>query len=125
MPGLRNIMGADVFASPSQNDLQPDPPEPKPAIVPEKSPPSEPVSGTEGGATNEALAAPSASSQPPLADPIHLVTRPRIVDRADGTNLLQISGAAATMNVPLNRNQIIHLTRGIMMALERSEWALD
>lgn len=39
--------------------------------------------------------------------------------------MLQISDSATTLNVPLNCDQIIRFTLGIMTVLERADWALD
>ena len=71
-----------------------------------------------------AAAEPAAAAGPPQPD-IHLVTRLRIVEKAEGTHMLQISDSATTLNVPLNRDQIIQFTKGILTVLERCEWGLD
>ena len=53
------------------------------------------------------------------------MTRLRIVAKDKGAHVLQISDTATTLNVPLNSDQIIQFTQGILTVLERSEWALD
>jgi hypothetical protein len=125
VPGLRNIMGADVFATLSPNDLQPDPPEPKPGARPASDAAAAGPSGSAADGTATTPGEQPAQMPAPAPDPTHLVTRLRIVEKAEGTHMLQISDSATTLNVPLNRDQIIQFTRGIMTVLHRAEWGLD
>tara|TARA_R110002110_G_scaffold376568_2_gene586715 strand:+ start:224364 stop:225014 length:651 start_codon:yes stop_codon:yes gene_type:complete len=139
VPGLRGIMGDEIFAGltptmpfdPPASSTEPDQAE-KPDGSAQAS--AEPA-GTAGGATlsgdgqagptadGEAATQPDGTPAPPQPD-THLVTRLRIVEKQKGTHVLQISDAATTLNVPLNKDQIIQFTQGILTVLERSEWAL-
>lgn len=132
VPGLRGIMGGETFARLTP-DMPFDPPAPK---QPAADPPQARVPGPGGdpagivtGAGNgdsagDAAAEPAAAAGPPQPD-IHLVTRLRIVEKAKGTHVLHISDSATTLNVPLNKDQIIQFTKGILTVLERCEWGLD
>ena len=55
VPGLRNIMGADVFSTLSPNDLQPAPPEQKPDARPASD---TAAAGQSGSAADGAAATP-------------------------------------------------------------------
>ncbi|MBT4907900.1 MAG: hypothetical protein HOI57_12420 [Rhodospirillaceae bacterium] len=133
VPGLRGIMGDEAFASLTP-DMPFDPPTPKPAagdIAQTSGPGASAAGGATGGeasATEERGDAASAKAEPTPPPPqpdIHLVTRLRIVAKSEGAHVLQISDTATTLNVPLNGDQIIQFTQGILTVLERSEWALD
>jgi len=132
VPGLRSIMGDETFARLTP-DLPFDPPAPKPAAEsanqtagPAASaggmPTGDTTDNTDNGGETEAKAEPT---PPPPQPDIHLVTRLRIVAKSRGAHVLQISDTATTLNVPLNSDQIIQFTQGILTVLERSEWALD
>ena len=128
VPGLRGIMGDETFASLTP-DMPFDPPAPKPAAEgPAQT--SGPSADATGNAANtvdqDGESAAKADPAPPPPQPdIHLVTRLRIVAKDKGAHVLQISDTATTLNVPLNSDQIIQFTQGILTVLERSEWALD
>ena len=122
VPGPRNIMGANVFSTLSPNDLQPEP-------KPNARPASDTAATDQSGSSADGAAA-TPDEQPaqapaPAPDPTHLVTRLRIIERTEGTHMLQIPDSATTLNVPLNRDQIIQFTRGLMTVLDPAEWGLD
>jgi len=128
VPGLRAIMGDAAFAALTPT-MPFDPPTPSAGQNP--AAPGETAQTTDGpSATTASPAGGDAPATPGMAPPApqpdtHLVTRLRIVEKAKGTHVLQISDTATTLNVPLNKDQIIQFTQGILTVLGRSEWALD
>ncbi len=130
VPGLRSIMGDDAFARLTP-DMPFDPPAPKSATenTNQTAGTAAPAGGMPAGDANDSNAGePTARAEPTPPPPqpdIHLVTRLRIVAKAKGAHVLQISDTATTLNVPLNSDQITQFTQGILTVLERSEWALD
>ena len=134
VPGLRAIMGDETFAgltptmpcvppAPSPGQDQAGTPDGTAQASGGPTPNGAPLSGDRPSGT---AADGSASAQDPTPQPdTHLVTRLRIVEKPKGTHVLQISDAATTLNVPLNKDQIIQFTQGILTVLGRSEWALD
>jgi len=140
VPGLREIMGNETFAG-----LTPTMPFDPPASSAGQDQAETPdgtaqaggaPAGTAGSATpsgdgpagptadGDAGTPPDGTPAPPQPD-THLVTRLRIVEKPRGAHVLQISDAATTLNVPLNKDQIIQFTQGILTVLGRSEWDLD
>lgn len=130
VPGLRSIMGDDAFARLTP-DMPFDPPAPKSATesTNQTAGTAAPAGGMPAGDANDSNAGESAARTEPTPPPpqpeIHLVTRLRIVAKAKGAHVLQISDTATTLNVPLNSDQITQFTQGILTVLERSERALD
>lgn len=138
VPGLRAIMGDETFAGLTPT-MPFDPPTPSTgqdqtersggtaqasggqAETPDGAPQTD---GGPAGTTADGTAQPDTTPAAPQPD-THLVTRLRIVEKPKGTHVLQISDAATTLNVPLNKDQIIQFTQGILTVLGRSEWALD
>ncbi|MGB0570454.1 MAG: hypothetical protein ACPGQM_00065 [Alphaproteobacteria bacterium] len=132
VPGLRSIMGNDAFANLTP-DMPFDSPKPKPTAESNAADPTQ-TAGPDGPAPgnmtttadDEIEPAANAEPAPPRPQPdIHLLNRLRIVAKAKGAHVLQISDTAATPNVPLNSDQITQFTQGILTVLERAEWALD
>lgn len=122
VPGLRSIMGDETFAG-----LTPTMPFDPPISA---GGPAQTAGGTvktgdgpgtaaagpttaSGDAGADSAADPDTNPTPPQPD-THLVTRLRIVEKTKGTHVLQISDAATTLNVPLNAEQIIQFTQGIL-----------
>ncbi len=137
VPGLRGIMGDETFAGLTPT-MPFDPPTPSvptgqtaggtaetddgPGVTTAASASDATTAGS--GTTDVSAANPGTGPTTPQPD-THLVTRLRIVEKTKGTHVLQISDAATTLNVPLNADQIIQFTQGILTVLGRSEWALD
>ncbi|MEP4379811.1 MAG: hypothetical protein ABJ215_10230 [Alphaproteobacteria bacterium] len=131
VPGLRGIMGNDTFTRLTPT-LPFDPP--SPAQGPTTGSGAQPgettaaatatASQATGDGTSDSTSGPASNPAAPQPD-THLVTRLRIVEKSKGTHVLQISDTATTLNVPLNGDQIVQFTQGILTVLERSEWALE
>lgn len=123
VPGLRGIMGDDAFAA-----LTPTMPFDPPAPPAGQNPATPAGTGQPAGAPPAAASGGQTGAKPDATPPqpdSHLVTRLRIVEKTKGAHVLQISDAATTLNVPLNQDQIVQFTQGILTVLERSEWDLD
>jgi hypothetical protein len=139
IPGLRGIMGDETFASLTPTMPFDPPAQPADQNQAEEPDSAAPTSGEtagtpdgaslSGGGTAGTTADGDATALPdttPAPQPdTHLVTRLRIVEKPKGKHVLQISDTATTLNVPLNKDQIIQFTQGILTVLGRSEWALD
>ena len=134
VPGLRGIMGNETFAGLTPT-MPFDPPTPEQgqaagSTAQTNGSGAASATTTNGGATgaddsgHDPAAGLGTNPTPPQPDS-HLVTRLRIVEKTKGTHVLQISDTATTLNVPLNAEQIIQFTQGILTVLGRSEWALD
>jgi hypothetical protein len=133
VPGLRGIMDDETFAGLTPT-IPFDPPTPSASKAAGGAAQTSDGSGTTtaasatattiGGSDTTSDSGLSPTSPAPQPD-THLVTRLRIVEKTKGTHVLQISDAATTLNVPLNGDQIIQFTQGILTVLGRSEWALD
>jgi len=135
VPGLRSIMGDETFAGLTPT-MPFDPPEQgkeqaSTGSATASGPGASATASTtatgsdaSGDSNGDSAANPGTNPTPPQPD-VHLVTRLRIVEKSKGTHVLQISDTATTLNVPLNGDQIIQFTQGILTVLGRSEWALD